>query len=252
MLEIRLTYTYTTLNQSLAEIEFKLFMRTFFVFFLLFCQFSLLAQSSVSLRYPPKTPHGNYIKELLEEAYKQLGYEVNYLNVPGARELSLTEKSVLSGVLARDIVIEQSSPTLLKVDVSLFSYKVLLITNSNVCGTCSLDKIQVIAFPRGGKIYEKFLNDLPEHINKIAIGGTTSIVQMLNKNRIDGFITSDTNINAKILIKPNLTAKTLETRYDFHYLSPQAVHLKKPLETKLKQMLGNGRMAELKAKYNIQ
>lgn len=227
-------------------------MRTFFVFLLLICHFSLLAQTNVTLRYPPNTPHGNYVKELLDEAYKQLGYEVNYLNVPGARELSLTEKSVLSGVLARDIVIEETSPTLIKVDVSLFSYQVLLITNSNVCGTCSLDKIHVIAFPRGGKIYEKFLHDLPEHIDKIAIGGTTSLVQMLNKNRIDGFITSDTNINVNILKKPNLTAQTLEVRYDYHYLSPQALHLKKPLEMKLKQLKAGGQMAKLKAKYNIQ
>jgi hypothetical protein len=227
-------------------------MRTFFVFLLLICHFSLLAQTNVTLRYPPNTPHGNYVKELLDEAYKQLGYEVNYLNVPGARELSLTEKSVLSGVLARDIVIEETSPTLIKVDVSLFSYKVLLITNSNVCGTCSLDKIHVIAFPRGGKIYEKFIDDLPSSVNTIAIGGSQSLIQMLNKNRIDGIITSDTNIKASVLSKPNLTAKTLEVRYDFHYLSPQVSHLKQPLESKLKQMAANGRMAKLKAKYNIQ
>lgn len=227
-------------------------MRTLFVILLLFCQFSLLAKTSISLRYPPNTPHGNYIKELLEQAYKELGYRIDYLNVPGARELSLTEKSVLSGVLARDIVIEQSAPNLVKVDVAVFSYKVLLITNSNVCETCELDTLSVVAYPRGGKIYQKFIDDLPSSVNTIAIGGSQSLIQMLNKNRIDGIITSDTNIKASVLSNPNLTAKTLEVRYDFHYLSPQVSHLKQPLESKLKQMATNGRMAELKAKYKIQ
>jgi len=224
----------------------------FISFFLVIFSVSLLAQQQVELRKTPVSRHGDYIKELLELAYAGLDYKIQYVDVPGVREIPMAVKSKLGGVLARDIIIESDAPELEKVQVPLFSYQVVLLANISECGTCEENKLAIVAYPRGGKIYKHHVDNLPERINTVAIGAIDNVVKLLEKGRVDAVIMSNMSVSSELLNNPNIKIKVLETRSDFHYLSPKNKELKAPLEKALNDLVKSGKVQELKKKYGIE
>ncbi len=205
----------------------------------------------VHLRTPPAIAHGDYLRDLLTAAYAKIGYRVEYLDVPGVREATLTQRSELSAMLARDEVIELSYPDLTRVSEPLFSYDVLLIGDRRQCNYCDVQQIKDLVYPRGGKIYEQVIKTLPDSISKTAVIGTKSVESLLVKQRVDAALISNMGITDKVRNNPHFIIKTLETRFDYHYLAPKYAHLAKPLAVALKRMAESGEMATLKSKHSI-
>lgn len=221
------------------------------LFSIIFLSFSVIAQPVIELRTPPKVKHGQYIEELLAQAYADIGYEINHVFVPGVREIPMAVKSEIGGVLARDEIIELSNSELVKVAVPLFSYDLLLLANTKLCGECKENYLASIAYPRGGKIYEHYVKGLPQKVQRVGISGIQSLLQMLQKGRVDAVILADVSIPNKQVLGANIKITNIETRYDYHYLAPTNEHLKAPLEQALKNMIKTGKLAQLKAKYGI-
>lgn len=223
-----------------------------FVFLFLFLlSSSALANNKVDLRNPPDKAFGHYLKEVFAKAYGQVGHEVNYIELPFVREVDLASKSELGGVLARDIIIEDSENGLIRVDVPLFSYEVVMLANTKVCGNCELDDLQIVAYPRGGKIYQSHVDELPDKVTKVSIGGIENLTKMLEKGRVDAIVFSDILLAKELLENPNVMILILEKRFDYHYLSPAYKHLKEPLEQALLKLSRSGELAALKKKYGI-
>lgn len=209
------------------------------------------ATNVVELRKTPNLNYGQYLKEVFDLVYSEIGYRVHYVDLPFVREIDMASKSQLSGVLARDAIIENSTPKLIRVDVPLLSYQVMLLTNSKVCGGCSPEKLEIVAYPRGGKIYQNHINQLPKQVSKVAIGGMGNLITMLEIGRVDAIILSDILLPNRIKDMPNIKGQVLEQRFDYHYLSPDNSELKLPLETALRRMTANGQLSALKKKYDI-
>lgn len=213
--------------------------------------FAAYSAPQVELRATPQAPYGQYIKQVLDTIYQRAGYDISYINVPFVREVGLAEKSQLAGVLARDIIIAEHHPALIRLDVPLFSYDVIQFSNRQVCGECNKQQLNIVAYPRGGKIYQEHINNLPAKVNKIAIGGIPNLIKMIEIGRVDAVIMSDILVTDALRNKPNIIATKLETRFDYHYLAPAYASLKQPLQQALKELEQSGQLAQLKRKYGI-
>lgn len=211
----------------------------------------VFAQNKIELRKTPDMAFGHYLNEVFEIAYREIGYEVNYVDLPFVREVDLAVKSQLGGVLARDIVIGVKQKSLTRVNIPLFSYEVIMLANTKVCGVCEYDSLEIVGYPRGGEIYQAHVDSLPDRINKVAIGSVDNLTKMLEKGRVDAIIFSDILLAKELLDNPNLLILILEKRFDYHYLAPAYKHLKTPLEQALQNMINSGKLAELKNKYGI-
>lgn len=225
-------------------------MKFFFLVLLVFSS-CVFAQNKIDLRKTPDKAFGHYLAEVFDIAYREIGYEINYVDLPFVREVDLAVKSELGGVLARDIVIGAKERSLTRVNIPLFSYEVIMLANTKVCGTCEYDSLEIVGYPRGGEIYQAHVDNLPDKINKVAIGGVDNLTKMLEKGRVDAIIFSDILLAEELLDNPDLLILILEKRFDYHYLAPAYKHLKSPLEQTLQNMVNTGKLAELKNKYGI-
>lgn len=205
----------------------------------------------VYLRTPPAIAHGDYLKDLFKVAYGKLGYRIEFLDVPGVREAELTVSSELTGMLARDNIVEETYPTLIRVNVPLFSYDLLLVGDRRQCFYCDYAQIKDLVYPRGGKIYERAISRLPKQITKTAVSGNKSVETLLLKQRVDAAIVSNFGVSKQIYDDPNFIVKTIETRFDYHYLAPEYAHLESPLTEVLINMQQSGELQRLKDQYQI-
>lgn len=212
---------------------------------------TLFAKNKIELRKAPDKAFGHYLNEVFKIAYEEVGYDLAYIDLPFVREVDLASKSQLGGVLARDIIIEDSENNLTRVNVPLFSYEVIMLANTQVCGRCDYDDLEIIGYPRGGSIYKAHVDNLPSKINKVAIGGMDNLTGMLEKGRVDAIIFSDILVAKELLDNPDILILILERRFDYHYLSPAYKHLKAPLEQALHNMIESGQLLKLKKKYGI-
>ncbi len=217
----------------------------------LLCSFFLKATPTVELRKTPEAAYGYYLKEVFDLLYSEIGYEVRYVELPFVREIDMASKSQIGGVLARDIIIEESSPELTRVEVPLFAYEVIMLANTKICGRCTEELIDIVGYLRGGKIYQAHIENFPDRVNKVAIGGMDNLAKMLEMGRVDAIITSDILLPVSLLDNPDIVIVVLEKRFDYHYLSPQNKHLKEPLEQALLKMHKNGKIRTLKKNYDV-
>ncbi|MDA8622195.1 hypothetical protein N9L48_06060, partial [Psychrosphaera sp.] len=210
------------------------------------------SESTVLLRTPPPHSQGYFVSEVLTKLYDKLGYKVEFMNVPSVRELELASRSVLSGVLARDQVIEQSYPDLVRVDFSLFEYQVILTGDRRSCGYCLPEDITMLGYPKGLKVFPTIIE---KHFNKptvIPLTDTAKVEEVVLKQRLPAFLNANIDYSEQLKLSPHSIKHVLDTRPDFHYLSPKFAFLKPALEQALKQMLESGELDSLKKKYGIQ
>lgn len=205
----------------------------------------------VQLRNPPQVPHGLYVQDVLEMIYERIDYKVEFLDIPGTRELQMGSDNQLSGVLARDVVIETTHPDLVRVDVPLFSYQLILVADRRQCGYCDLDQIESVVTFRGGEIYQDAVKRLPDYIESFQVSSTVNIEQMLLKQRVNAAIMSDIGISDDLKNNPHFIVRTLETRFDYHYLNKQHANLIPLLERELNILTNSGKLLALRKEFGI-
>ena len=145
----------------------------------------------VELRKLPAGPHGEYLTDVLTKAYAQLGYSINFIDVPGIRELQFVAQGQLSAVIARSDVIEKSYPNFVKVSAPLLQYQVIMFSDRRVCGYCLPNNLSEVAYPRSGLIYKEVVADLPAKTKKITLGAYSDIEALLLKKRVSAAIVSN-------------------------------------------------------------
>ncbi|PAJ71956.1 hypothetical protein CJF42_23825 [Pseudoalteromonas sp. NBT06-2] len=98
----------------------------------------------VTLRQPPNNQVGYYVKNLLERVYLESGKVVEFIKVPGARELQMAEQGLLVGALARQVGIEKQNKTLIRIPLPIFTFKLMQVSNSKQCAECKLENLKLI------------------------------------------------------------------------------------------------------------
>ncbi len=205
----------------------------------------------ITLRTPPANAQGYYLSEVLTIIYNKLGYEVSFINTPGVRELQLAAASNLSGVLARDRVVESSFPDLVRVDISLFEYQVILVGDRRECGFCLPENITSVGYPRGLVVFDSIIERFFNKPNVIALTNTHDVEEVVLKKRLPAFLTVNIDYSANLDSSPHIVKHVLDVRPDYHYLSPQNAFLKPLIERELRRLKESGELKKLKAQFGI-
>jgi hypothetical protein len=205
----------------------------------------------VTLRTPPPNPQGYYLSEILQAAYEKIGYKVQFIELPGTREISFANEDKIAAVLARDIEFEINNPKMVRVDVPILNYQVLLVGNRTLCGYCLPEFIDEVGFPRGGQVSPPILNKYFEKAKQLPLFVSESIEDMVTLGRIPAMLSTTIRIPDGLEDEPDIIIHPLETRNDYHYLAPKHAHLKPQLEKALLSMLETGVIAKLKKTYRI-
>jgi len=205
----------------------------------------------ITLRSPPSSLKAQYVKEVLTIAYASLGYSITWLAVDGGKELEYVQTNKLGAALARAEVIEKKFPLLIQVPFPLLSFELLKVSDRLRCGYCLNEDIRSITYSQGSLISEKYANSLKSHVHKFPISNTDKLNQMLLKRRVDSVLLMDFELDDKVAVDANFIIETVNTQFDYHYLSTKYKHLKQPLLTAFKSLKQQGILVKLQTKYGI-
>lgn len=212
----------------------------------------LAAESqTVTLREPPPHKYGQFTKALLTALYQRSDMALEFVPGSGVRELAQASSGQLSGALARDPYIEEIYPQLRRINVPLFSYRILLIGDRRQCGYCLPEQLTSVLYPRSGKVYQKFVQQLPPSVKVTSVDGAADLQKMLLAGRTNAILISDFNLQDAIINEPNFVIHEIEKRYDYHYIGPQLASSHKQLEQELLGLINDGHVAKLKQLYGI-
>jgi ABC-type amino acid transport substrate-binding protein len=224
--------------------------------FILLCMAQATAgQGKIVLDGPSKSNTALFVQEVLETAYQQLDYKLDYLALPLARSFVEANEGRIDGLRFRVDNTREKYPNLIAVPFPLLEFNVVLIADRRKCGMCDLQQMRRIATIRGLKAVEDEITTEDFKNLNLKIIEFTNVEQalvLLGAQKIDGVIMTDIDLPA-VLIKnnPYLIKQILSTRTDFHYLHNKHHDLVEPLTLVLQQMEEAGKIAKLRDKYGI-
>ena len=208
-------------------------------------------KTTVTLRTPPPIPQGYFIRDVLSTVYTNIGYKVDFVALPATRELIMAKNDRISGVLAKDIVVESNFPELIRIEHPLFEYKVVYVADRRKCGFCLLDSIELIGFPRGGQIFPVLIKKFFPNAKSTSLSWNLNVEEVVEKGRLPAFITTNMGFSDAVASSPHTIVHELDRRYDFHYIAPYMGHLKNDIETELQRLESEGVLNELRLKYGL-
>lgn len=209
------------------------------------------APEIIKLRTPPPIPHGYYIRDVLSLAYSNIGYKVDFVTVPSAQELVMAKRNELAGVLAKDVLVEENYPNLIRVEQPLFKYKVLYVADRRACGYCFYDSIDVIGYPQGGIVFPALARTFFKNAKLEPLTWSSDVENVVSKGLLPAFMTTDIGLSAQVIQSPHTILHELDERYDFHYLSSDWRFLKPLLENELQRLEKEGALETLRIKHGI-
>ena len=199
---------------------------------------------------PSNSPTALFVQELLEQAYLQLGYQVEYQKVPLARSFVEANSGHIDGLRARVKSVPDTYKNLLRVPFPIVDFEIMLLGNSGRCGQCTLQEVKNLAVPRGYLAITEYIAKGNYKIDMLDVISTTKALQMLKAQRVDAVVVADVNLPEQIQSsETDWTVNSLTTLADYHYLHKRHKDLVLPLTKVLKRMSENGQLAAIKAKY---
>ena len=198
------------------------------------------------LRKPPASDNGKFIEQLLTKAYQTIGYDIEWLEVTSARELKLAETNQLAGVLARIAEIENSYPSLKRVNHPILSFQVLKVSDRTRCGQCTNSDINSVSFTKGILIAEQYAQQQLGHAKHFPITTPQKLNTIIGKQRVDSVLLMDFQLEQQLNNRPELIIEVVAQELDYHYLAPKYAHLAKPLAQALKTITNNNKLITLK------
>lgn len=244
---------FINLSSRFLKIKIKSFVKWHVIFLFLFSSFYTYSNNShkLTLRQPPNNQASYYVKELLERLYLELGKEVEFIEIPGSRELQMAEQGLLVGALARQVGIEEKHKRLIRIPLPILTFELMQISNSKQCGECNLKNLKSISHVRGAVIAENYLNQLAKPVKQFPVKDSYSLNHLLLKGRVNSVLMMDFEISDEIKFNDYFIKRSIEKKVNYHYLSPKYKHLKQPLLKALEKLKADGVIEQLKYKYRI-
>jgi len=215
--------------------------------------FSAGAQQSLTFREPTPGPMVNYVTAVLEEAYADLGVELNYQPLPRLRAEQLAESGEIAGELGRLANLEEQLPSLNRVPFRLYEFSIVLVAKRSECGLCTIKAIDSVAHVSGMRAAEKVLEDADFDRPVFQQTKFEQVAKLLNSGRIDAALIADFQLRNLTLENPgDYVIYRLRDDAGYHYLHDSYKHLIEPLYQRLSAMKASGRLAELKKQYQLE
>ncbi len=213
------------------------------VTFILFCHFTSYATYYPHKKINISSIEGLRIKDeyrkLVLKAYTDLGYKVEFTEMPSAREVIEIDKGTVDALVIRFSVIEKSNPDLIRVPVALATGELFIYCQIELpCDQSVVDEpSHLIGALIGQNFSTAYLEGRKASVYKVTT--TNQLAEMLSKKRldyilafeIDGF---DTLIE---LDKSKYNVFKLDNLEAFHYIHRRIENILPELTLSLKNIV---------------
>lgn len=201
----------------------------------------------------PKSNAVQFVEQVLESAYKPLGYSLTYQPLPLARSFVEANQGRLDGLRARVSSSAERYSNLYAVPFALFDFEVLLLGNREHCGYCDLQQLNTVATIRGFKALDDYFSQLAYQPAIVRLTGVTQVLDMLQKGRVDAVILPSNGLPEQYWRDINRWSKyPLISLPDFHFLHKQHQPLIPLLLEQFQKMQQSGELQALRSKYGMQ
>lgn len=220
----------------------------------LFCLslYSSAETPKILLDGPGQEPASLFIQSLLEKAYSNIGYEVEYQYIPLARSWVEADAGRIDGLRGRVGVVAERYPNLVRVPYPLLDFNLILIADRRVCGACMLPQIERIATIRGMEAARVFLRDKPD-LEVLELTDTAQGIRMLQARKVQGFLASEPMIPDSFYeTHPHWVKHVLVSLEDYHYLNRGQAMLVDEVSSELYKLEASGEVQKLRDKYGIE
>jgi len=185
---------------------------------------------------------------VLSEAYKEIGFDVKFLPLPGERALRASNSGETDGEVFRIANVQKRYKNLIPVPTPINVLEGIVFTknkNIKVNGWNSLKPYRI-----GIQVGIKFVERGTKGMNRTIVDSNEQLFRMLNAGRIDIAVVAYTNGVKAIKklgvdgIKANKPAVQVYPLY--HYLNTKHSSLVNKLDAVLKKMQSTGRIKEIR------
>ena len=206
----------------------------------------------LTFRAPYQGPFTDYVKELIELAYANMGYRLNYVEMPRSRSLTEANEGRLAGELGRVPEIAEEFPNLIRVEFPVFSFELVLVARRKNCGACSLSQVQNFAYINGMRSVEAVIREHDYQGETVALNDIDQLHQMFTSGRVDAVLINDFEARELGYFDDrHLIANPMLQSNGYHYLHNQYRTLVPFLERELYALHDAGVLGDLLRKHNV-
>ena len=209
-------------------------------------------ENFIELEGPNQTPAAQFVQDVLERAYQQIGYQVRYRQIPLARSFIEANKGEVDGLRARVATVAEKYPNLIAVPFEILDFSLVLLADRRICGVCDLSSIHQVAVTRGIVAIEGELAEQLADKDVVEVTSGIQSLELLVAGKVQAAIVPDTNVpEAYYELNHHWMKRTLTVLPDFHYLHKKHRKLVKPLAAELEAMQDAGVITQLREKYGL-
>lgn len=207
--------------------------------------------ATLKFRQALDSPAARYSQALLNEAYRRLGIDAQFIEVPFGRSLIESNRGILDGELARVLLVTEHYPNLVAVPYILFDTDVSIWVNQRRCPGCTLQTVKNLVYVRGSVIIQQLLADKASVDTVITVQTVSAAEQMFIEGKADAVVFAAYAIPADRLTGIPVSQKLLLSAPDYHLLHSRHEALIAPLATMLNTLEQEGVVSQLREQYGI-
>lgn len=201
---------------------------------------------------PSESPEALYIQEVLELAYKQLGYRIAYQPLSLADSFVEANAGRIDGLRGRIGDVEKSFTNLIKIPEPLLDFEMVLMADRRACGACDLKWVEQVAVVKGFRAFEDYRAKLDFPLDVVYVTHSKEAFELVMEGKVAGAIMSSTNVpEAYYSMNHHWIKSTLVTLPDYHYINKKHAELASKLTQFLADLRNGGELLRLQQKYGV-
>lgn len=199
------------------------------------------SEESIEISQTVKAAKNDCAERILRRAYQNIGVKLSFNILPTKRALHASNLGITDGETARMEGVAKDYTNLIQipVPVCLISFHIVFIKDIKISKLEDLNKY-FVGVVRGHLAAEK----LAENYNTTKAADVSALIQMLERNRVDAIIVSNSRLTDLKLshLKDKITVVDLpdETKYLYHYLNKLHADIAARLTTEMKRLEAHG------------
>lgn len=201
---------------------------------------------------PSTSPAALYVQAVLEAAYRQLGYQIEYVKLPLGRGYIEANLGHIDGLRARVASAVENYPNLIQVPVPLMEFDLVMISDQRRCGSCNVQSVGHVATTRGLATFEAFRASEGSHLNVEYVTSPTQAFQMVLAGKVEGAVIAEVNLPEEFnTLQSHWIKNTLLKVSAYHFVHKKHQALVIDLQKQLLNMKNAGSFARLGGHFGV-
>lgn len=201
-----------------------------------------------------------YTRSVLERAYDELGRGIRYNSVPLARSYLEANSGRLDGLRGRVGTAAQNYPNLIKVDVPLLTFNVVLIVNKEACRKvtpdseqpCDINQLSKVGTVRGFKALQDYRQANPLPFDVLELVSREQTLDMLTTDKLQAVILTESLVAEELFENhPYWSSYLLTSVSLYHYLNKKHEKLVGDIQEVLTNLERIGWLEEQRKFYKL-